>query len=375
MAGPGPAVGANDGASSILIERVPDGGIQPQALVDAAGTLHLIYFKGKPGAGDVFYVSRKAGAEQFSDPLRVNSQPGSAIAIGSIRGAQLALGKGGRVHVAWNGSNDAQPRGPSQQSPMLYSRLNDAGDAFEPQRNLIQDAYGLDGGGSVAADQEGNVYVAWHADAGARSEGARRVWVVRSSDEGRTFSREAPADSAANGACGCCGMRAFADSQGKLYLLYRSAREKINRDMYLLISKDHGHTFDGEMLAKWSIAMCPMSSEALVESPKGVLTAWETNGQVFVSRLDRRTGAASQPNAAPGEGGKRKHPALAANQNGQTVLVWTEGTGWERGGSLAWQVYDAAGKPTPIKGRADGIPVWSFAAAYARPDGRFVILY
>lgn len=46
---------------------------------------------------------------------------------------------------------------------MLYTRLNDAGDGFEPQRNVIQKRPGLDGGGSIAADAEGNVYVAWHA--------------------------------------------------------------------------------------------------------------------------------------------------------------------------------------------------------------------
>jgi hypothetical protein len=42
----------------------------------------------------------------------VNSQPESAIAAGTIRGAQLAIGKAGRVHVAWNGSQNAEPVGP-----------------------------------------------------------------------------------------------------------------------------------------------------------------------------------------------------------------------------------------------------------------------
>ena len=42
---------------------------------------------------------------------------------------------------------------------MLYTRLNDAGTAFEPQRDLIRMARGLDGGGAVAADGVGNVYV------------------------------------------------------------------------------------------------------------------------------------------------------------------------------------------------------------------------
>jgi hypothetical protein len=137
--------------------RTPDGGIQPQVAVDDDGAVHLIYFKGDPAHGDVFYVRSIDDGKTFSPALRVNSQPGSAIAVGTIRGAHLAIGKGHRPHVAWNGSGTAEPKGPGDANPMLYARLNDAGDAFEPQRNVISRYYGLDGGGSVAADREGNV--------------------------------------------------------------------------------------------------------------------------------------------------------------------------------------------------------------------------
>src|SRR5262245_26434728 len=53
--------------SKVTLLRVPNGGIQPQAVADAKGALHLIYFKGEAGAGDLFYVHRKAGTERFSD--------------------------------------------------------------------------------------------------------------------------------------------------------------------------------------------------------------------------------------------------------------------------------------------------------------------
>ena len=140
----------------VQLTRTPHGGIQPQAMVDAKGVLHLIYLKGDPKAEDVFYVRQEPGQETFSSPLQVNSRPGSAMAIGTIRGAQLALGKSGRVHVAWNGSGSAENHAGA---PMLYARLNEAETAFEPERDLITYAAGLDGGGSVAADPEGNVYV------------------------------------------------------------------------------------------------------------------------------------------------------------------------------------------------------------------------
>src|SRR5262249_54300821 len=146
----------------VTLLRVPNRGIQPQVAVDANATVHLIYFHGDAGAGDIYYCQADDG-RKFTQPLRVNSEPGSAIAIGNIRGAHLALGKKGRVHVAWNGSDKAKPRGPENALPMMYTRMNDQSTAFEPERNVIHQAIGLDGGGSVAADDRGNVYVAWHA--------------------------------------------------------------------------------------------------------------------------------------------------------------------------------------------------------------------
>src|SRR5881628_2407477 len=88
----------------VKLVRVPNGGIQPQVAVDASGVVHMIYFQGDPGHGDIFYVRSQDGGATFTQPVRVNSQPESAVATGTIRGAQLALGRNRRVHVAWNGS-------------------------------------------------------------------------------------------------------------------------------------------------------------------------------------------------------------------------------------------------------------------------------
>jgi hypothetical protein len=363
-------------AGAVTLLRVPEKGIQPQVAVDAKGIVHMIYFRGRPGGGDVFYVRSDDFGAHFSAPLQVNSQPGSVIAIGTIRGAHLALGKNGRVHVAWMGSGKAEQHEHGHATPMLYSRLNDHGTAFEPQRNVIHSAVGLDGGGSVAADDSGNVYVAWHAPApGAKGEETRRVWVARSTDEGKTFAPEEPASEAATGACGCCGMRAFGNGKGNLYVLYRSAAHEVNRDTYLLASMDQGSTFQSECLHKWSIRACPMSSFALAAVDAGVVAAWETEGQVYFARVDPHSGKRSEPVSAPGAGRDRKHPVVAGNARKATILAWTEGTGWERGGAVAWQVFDKDGRPTAEKGRTDGVPTWSSVAVFARPDGGFTVVY
>jgi len=69
------------------------------------------------------------------------------------------------------------------------------------------------------------------------------------------------------------------------------------------------------------------------------------------------------------------HPwKIGAYAKGEMVLFWTEGTGWQKGGALAWQVFDAAGKPTDEKGRVErGIPVWGLPTVAATGVGFTII--
>ena len=358
----------------IELLRTPGGGIEPQAAADGQGTIHLIYFTGEAKAGDLWYVRREAKAAEFSKPIRVNSQSGSALAIGSVRGAHLALGRNGRAHVAWMGSGTAEPKAPDGSTPMLYTHLTDDGAGFEPQRNLIQVATGLDGGGSLAADGKGNVYVAWHAMAGAKSEAGRAVYVTKSNNDGALFAREVPAITQPTGACGCCGMRAFADQAGRVFMLYRGAIDGNGRDMFLLSSSD-GKTFTGSDLSPWKLSACPMSTAAIANASERVLLAWQTEDQILFSSIAGKSLKAGAITTAPGQSKGRKHPTIAGNARGETLLAWTEGTGWNQGGSLAWQLYDAAGKPLGATGRADGVPVWGVPTAVARGDDDFTIVY
>jgi hypothetical protein len=406
-------------SEGVKLVRTPDAGIQPQAVVDAKGVVHLIYYKGDSGGGDIFYVRQEPGQDTFSKPIQVNSQPKSAMAAGTIRGAQLAVGKNGRVHVAWNGhaptrhattehavgnhapaghspdshspsGHSADAHSPSGHSasgpasekpawmkaPMLYTRINDKGTAFEPERDVITVARGLDGGGSVAADEQGNVYVFWHAPkpGNTNGEAGRAVFFARSTDDGKTFAPEKLATDKPTGACGCCGMKAFADGSGNVFALYRAASEKVNRDEMLLISRNRGADFDVALAHPWKVASCPMSSAFFSKAKADVLAAWETQGKIYFARVNPGTLKVSEPVSPPGIT-KRKHPVVVGNARGETLFVWTEGTGWAKGGAVAWQLYDKEGKPTAERGRADGVPAWSLATAFAKPDDGFVIVY
>ncbi len=360
---------------AVNVERVPDGGLQPQTAVDLHGGVHLIYFKGEAKAGDLFYRRRLPGAKAWSEPMRVNSQPGSAIAMGTIRGGQLAVGRNGRVHVAWNGSSQAEPKAP-EGVPMLYTRLDSAGTSFEPQRNLMHHTRHLDGGGSIAADAEGRVHVVFHASAleGKADESTRAVYLATSTNDGSTFAPERRALDEMTGACACCGLRAWSAGPGTLYVAFRAAREKLHRDMTLLTSQDSGATFVTQPLGSWLGTVCPMSSAAGIGDETRIRAAWEIAGRIHLGGIVPRTGKVLK-SIEPAGDGQRKHPSLAINRRGETLLAWTEGTGWNRGGRLAWQIFDRDDRPTGAVGTAPGVPAWSFAAAVAEGERDFILLY
>ena len=120
---------------------------------------------------------------------------------------------------------------------------------------------------------------------------------------------------------------------------------------------------------------CVMSTAACLESDGRLLAAWETEGDIKV-RSVAASGAKPREALRLPPGSKRKHPALALNHRGQLLVAWAEGTGWMQGGAVAWQVFDEQGSPIrSAHGRTEGLPVWGLPAAWARPDGTFVVAY
>jgi hypothetical protein len=361
-------------ASRVALVRLPTGAIQPQLAVDSKGLAHVIYYRGETAHGRLFHATLDRTGT-WSEPMPVN-HAANALATGAVRGAHLAIGRHDRVHVAWARSDMPPYPASHAGAPLLYTRLSDAGTAFERERQVTTFTTGVDGG-AIAADGSGRVYIVWHglAPEGPADEDHRRVWMARSTDDGRTFARETSPYDTRVGTCGCCGTAALADRSGDVYVLFRSAANLVHRDARLLVSRDAGTSFSERRLQAWDIGACPMSAFALADAPDAVLAAWETGGQVQWARVDRRTNDVSAIVAAPREATDRKYPAVAENAAGETLFAWVEGASWNKGGALAWQMYDREGHATSEHGSAPGVPAFSFAAVLTRPDGSFAIVY
>ena len=154
-----------------------------------------------------------SGAADWSVPQRVNSRPHSVTGLGPVDGGQLAIGPDDRLHVTWF------HRDPTR---FFYTRTDAAG-AFEPQQTLsAKEEGGVETGSTVTTDDDGNVYVFWHADRGCRMRD-RRVYMAVSRENGSLFDLPRAVSPEAEGACGCCGLRAVTDAEGAVHVSYRVA--------------------------------------------------------------------------------------------------------------------------------------------------------
>jgi hypothetical protein len=355
------------------VERlaVPDGGIQPQAATDGHGALHVIYYKGDAAGGDLFYVRRGPRDTAFSRPIRVNSDTGSAIAAGAVRGGRLALGRDGWVHVAWNASHAVDRNGESI-TPMWYARLAPGAHAFEPQRAVGTHTKNLDGGGTVAADPRGHVFIVWHAMGATPGEMHRQMVVAASDDDGAHFAADLTLANE-GGACSCCGASAIVDAGGRLQILYRTAGEAVHRDATWL-TVDRAGGLQMLRLQPWDLPACPMTTFALTESSGTLVGAWMIDQQIFSADLNPATHTASAPSAMDGSA-MRNHPAIAVNAAGDRLIAWIEGANRSRDGSVAWELRDRAGKRLASQTAFGATPPLSLVAPIARPDGSFALIF
>jgi len=352
------------GLAAVRVEEVPEKGLQPEVVTGTDGVIHLVYLKGSPNGTDVRYTWRKSG-DPWQPSITVNSTPKSGIAMGTIRGPQIALNGTGTVLVLWNGVG-----GKSQPSPLWFSRKSETDSSFEEQRNLLGDETALDGGASITADSRGKVFVVWHGNlSGAKPDESRRLVFLRTStDQGTTFGKAEALNEKTPGVCACCSLRALAGPNGELSVFFRSAVTMERRSMTLL-SHRIGEKWQLDEIDPWKVAACPMSSSSLLNTRDKLLGAWETDGRVKVGWVSEHS---SRPVTIATK--EAKHPTVAINSMGKLLVAWVEGTGWNQGGQAGWAELDERLEPNGQRGGFEGVPAWGKLAVYAEPDGNFVIL-
>ena len=337
--------GYGERQTAVQVIKVPHSGIAPDAEVDGEGNIHLVYMSDD----DIYYVTSEDGGQRFSEPLRVNSDAGTAQA-GAYRGPDVAVAPDGRVHVVWY-TNAFQRQLPSEAWGVHYAYRDPSDTSFVAARNLNHtpsDNYSV----AVSHDQ---VAVFWTADA---------LYVQMSDDGGGMFSE--PAVIALADPCECCATRAYFSRTGDLYVSYREKSNNM-RDMYLLKRRAGQQTFVSRALSQtpWQIELCPMSGSYLTGGyDQELVAAWETKGQIYYGRVDEAGALLTPGEIRVSEQGR--YPVVLSASEGTTLVAWKQGT------SLRWQTYDTKGHVLDEQVRVDG-PSRHRPAGVVIEDGTFVL--
>ena len=335
-------------AGKVTAVGVPDGGKPVVAKADAMGTIHLVY---DTETGPC-YVKSADNGQSFSKPIAIAGR--SSVTPGLEYNAwDMAIGKGGRVHVAL-GSNAWKLKLPQEEWGYFYAYLDPGAAAFSELRNINHKP---SEGFSLAANDRGDVTACWLSD---------RLYVNVSRDNGDTFEPYVELDSHYN-PCNCCTTSAAYGADGKLAILYREETRN-ERDMYLVLWDQRESTMTRGRISQtpWKVDACPMSYFQVARDGLGYVAVWPTKGLIHFAKLDAN-GEAALPleTKTPGFSGMRTGMIALSAPSGETLVAW------KSAGQVGWQLYDAKGKPSGKPGSEPG-PGNGVAGVLGK-DGRFIL--
>jgi hypothetical protein len=344
----GPPAIADDSAGKVTTVAVPGGGKAVVARADKDGSVHLL-FDSEDGPK---YAKSTDGGLTFSAAIPVVS--GGPRPAGLEYSAwDMAIGKGGRVHVAM-ATNVWKLKLPQEEWGFFYASLDPDASAFSPVRNINRKP---SEGFSLAADDKGNVTACWLSD---------KLYANVSRDNGETFGPNVDLNPRYN-PCNCCTTSAAYGEDGRLAVLYREETNN-ERDMYLVLwDQSRGGTTRTRVgRTPWKIDGCPMTYYTLSRERGGFVAAWPTKGEIYFARLNGE-GEALQPAEVktPGRSGMRTGILALGAPDGGTLVAW------KKDEQLGWQLYDADGRPSGALGAAKS--PGNGAAGVVGKDGRFIL--
>lgn len=356
-------------AVEVKTTPIPFDGKRARAVTAPDGTSHVIY----NNMGNIFYTTRAQDSSEFSKPIQVNSIDKSAAI------ADISLGKNGSVHVFFHGNifyirdqikSENRRLKATDIKYAFYTRLNDAGDAFEPQREVAGGVWGFDGGCTLSADDSGNIYLFVGGTVKQGKEQERQVFMRHSKDNGETFSEPSPID-LGMGVCACCHLESQIGPKGELMVAYRVAEGGVDRDSYVLVSQDNGTSFSKTSLDNWKLRACPGSAYSFTTAGGNSFVSWRNKDEIYL-KLNDSPDSFTPPNRKL----KRRAAVLASNKHGDVLLAWAEGENFNKPHHLQWQLFNKEGKPMgEVGGLKDAFQRWGMPAVISDANGDFIVLH
>jgi hypothetical protein len=271
-------------------------GRQPRAAVSPAGVIAVVY-----GEGDQIICRTSADGRTFGAAIRVGEI--RQLMLGGRRGPQIAavgagfvvtaIGKRGDL-VSWR-SDEA---GRSWAGPAV---VNDV------PASAREGLHGLAAGG-------GAVHVVWLD----LRDGRTKVYTAASRDGEGWGANRLVYESPEGTVCECCQPTVAADEQGTVVIQWRNLVGGM-RDMYLVRSSDGGRTFGPPAKlgnGRWPLQACPMDGGGVAVAGGRVTTVWRREDVVY----------AADPGAPEQPLGRGRNAVVAIGAAG-LLRAWQTGAG------------------------------------------------
>jgi BNR repeat-like domain len=303
-----------------------DGQYNPYLVADRHGVFFLVYIHRTNNVSNVM-LRHSTDGQTFSDPIRVNDRDGDA-AVRNENPPKVAVAPNGDVYVCWASERERW------KGDIRFSRSIDGGKTFSSAITLNSDAGGAPTGHafqSITVDRNGRIYVAWIDERNKRKDDrGAEIWLTSSADRGRTFTRDRHILS---DVCECCRTSLQVDSEGRVYLAYRTVPRKgpMYRDIIIARSLDGGQTFKPAVVSQdsWELNGCPVAGPSFSIDNTGNLTViWFMGGGdkpgLYYAVSTNRGDSFSPRERLAAQQRIGKHTHTAVNDNGKVFAVWDD---------------------------------------------------
>jgi BNR repeat-like domain len=319
----GPAVKLNQG----------HGAFPPEVSADGKGHVYVVWADERTEAGSGSQRGRSAGhriyfnrSDDYGATWRAQDMKLSGDGVGGGRvmqaWPQIRSDDRGHVYVIWF---DTRHDGGS----VYFRASDDFGQTWREELRVKGEGGDVEGAMEMAADDQGHLYVVW-AD---NRDGEYGIYLVASTDHGRTWSKDVRLDVAKGKASRASLPTLAADPSGHVYVAWQDARHG-GWDIYLNLSSDFGKTWRTEGLrlnpgppgeAEAQLPQIALDGKGTIavawqenrghDQQEGIYLIWSTDfGKTWLN-TDIRADEQKSGEAAV-------RPQIAMLQDGAVVLAW-----------------------------------------------------
>ena len=275
-------------------------GKAPRVAITPAGAVAVAY-----GHGEDLYVRVSADGSKYGEAVKITTIP--KMRWGIRKGPRIAATASSLVVSAHAENGDLQ----SWRSGDLGKTWSGPVTITDAEKAGLEKLHGL------AAGKGETVHVTWLDSRDGMEK--MKLYAATSEDGGKTWGKNQLVYASPDGfVCQCCEPQIAADSDGRVAVMWRNTLDG-KRDMYVVRSTDEGKTWGkAEKLGKgaWTIDACPHDGGGLAMAGDELLTVWRRETAIFTAT----------PGATEKELGKGGQPVVALTAEGPW-LAWQAADG------------------------------------------------